>query len=278
MDSLRAAGWKFPERPDAGNGKRDDHGGQSDESSSAPASEKPKTLADPSAEAGAKTKEKPETGDTEGSSQPPEEHGRDKTSPAQSGNSGAEEPGQAKPEDPRQDEGEREDDDRGSGVGQPEIGETGGQDDRDDRPPQDNTDASSTGDKIDSDDSKNLDPPSPSSSEQRPEPEGGKWVDEKPPAEALDKVPDKWGDGSPNKKGVGRRWTDPENRGNGIRIDEGDPNNPQPAQQVDHVVVRVNGKVVGRNGQPLEGSIKENWDQAHVPLSEWLKWDSWKSP
>ncbi|MGI5419036.1 hypothetical protein [Actinomadura luteofluorescens] len=420
MDSLRAAGWKFPERPDAGNGQRDDHEGQSDESSSAaPAGEKPKTLADPSAEAGAKTKEKPETG------------------------------------------------------------ETGGQDDRDDRPPPGNADASSTGDEIEGDNSENLGPPSPQSPEQRPDPrvetaddpapmqstspadssqppaqphsrlqslalaraeqlaaaerhraitqtandggqnatgqqgdasfppssataaqdssgqppnppgakasigdtgdgdppddrhqppspstaeateprmpedglpseqqhqplvsqdsakpgdisqeispqndtdqrdeedektgsspgeqqgglevangngetatgtgdrdsrpesESGKWVDEMPPAEALEKVPDKWGDGSPNKKGVGRRWTDPENRGNGIRIDEGDPNNPQPAQQVDHVVVRVNGKVIGRNGQPLEGSIKENWDQAHVPLSEWLKWDSWKSP
>ncbi|MEV3925496.1 hypothetical protein [Actinomadura coerulea] len=490
MDSLRAAGWKFPERPDAGDGQRDDREDQSDESSSAaPAGEKPKTLADPSAEAGAKTKEKPETGDTEGSSQPPEEHGRDKTSPAQSGNSGAEaeKSVQAKPEDPRQVEGEREDDDRGSAAGQPQTDETGGQDDRDqDPPPQDNADASSTGDRIDGDNSEDFAPPSPQSSEQRPgprvettddpapiqstppadssplpaqphsrlqslalaraeqlaaaernraifqgtqttndggqnatgqqgdasfppysataaqdssgqppklpeatasigdtgdgdppddryqppspsaaeaaeprmpkdrlpseqqdqplasqdsakpgdisqaispqndtdqrdegdektgsspgeqqgvqeeaevangngetatepggrdasrsEPEGGKWIDEKPPAEALEKVPDKWGDGSPNKKGVGRRWTDPENRGNGIRIDEGDPNNPQPAQQVDHVVVRVNGKVIGRNGQPLEGSIKENWDQAHVPLSEWLKWDSWKSP
>ncbi|MGI5206178.1 hypothetical protein ACQEU6_31980 [Spirillospora sp. CA-108201] len=451
MDSLRAAGWKFPERPDAGNGQRDDREDQSDESSSAAsAGEKPKTLAGPSAESGAKDKEKPETGDTEGGSQPLEEQGRDKTDLAQSGNGGAEaeESVQAKPEDPRQVEGEREDDDRGSGAGQPQTDETGGQDDRDeDPPPQDNADASSTGDRIDGDNSEDFDPPSPQSSEQRPdprlettddpapiqstppadssqppaqphsrlqslalaraeqlaaaernraifqdtqasndggqnatgpqgdasfpphsatspqdssgqppkppgakasigdtsdgdppdnrhqppspstaeateprmpedektgsspgeqqgvqeaaevangngetatepggrdasrpEPKGGKWVDEMPPAEALEKVPDKWGDGSPNKKGVGRRWTDPENRGNGIRIDEGDPNNPQPAQQVDHVVVRVNGKVIGRNGQPLEGSIKENWDQAHVPLSEWLKWDSWRSP
>ncbi|MBO2463880.1 WXG100-like domain-containing protein [Actinomadura violacea] len=35
--------------------------------------------------------------------------------------------------------------------------------------------------------------------------EGGEWVDGKPPPEALEKVPDKWGDGSPNKKGVGHR-------------------------------------------------------------------------
>lgn len=108
--------------------------------------------------------------------------------------------------------------------------------------------------------------------------EPGQWVDGKPPSEALEKVPDDWGDGNPNKKGVGHRWSDPENRGNGIRIDQGDPDNPQPAQQVDHVVVRVNGKVIGRDGEPLEGSIKQNWEQAHIPLSEWLTWRSWSSP
>ncbi|GAA2127201.1 WXG100-like domain-containing protein [Actinomadura napierensis] len=109
------------------------------------------------------------------------------------------------------------------------------------------------------------------------EQEGG-WDNGKPPADALEKVPDEWGDGKPNKKGVGYRWTDPQNPGNGIRIDEGDPSNPQPAQRVDHVVVRVGGKVIGRDGQPLEGSIKQNWEQAHIPLSEWLKWGSWRSP
>lgn len=33
----------------------------------------------------------------------------------------------------------------------------------------------------------------PGDSDSRPESESGKWVDEMPPAEALEKVPDKWG-------------------------------------------------------------------------------------
>ncbi|MDL4814170.1 hypothetical protein [Actinomadura opuntiae] len=35
--------------------------------------------------------------------------------------------------------------------------------------------------------------------------EEGGWVDGKPPSEAQEKVPDEWGDGNPNKKGVGHR-------------------------------------------------------------------------
>ncbi|WP_149261922.1 hypothetical protein [Actinomadura sp. K4S16] len=171
MDSLRAAGWKFPERPDVS----DDGKGQTGESSSTDlASEKPKTPADPSAETGAKTKEEPETSEPEGSSQPPEEHDRSKTDPAQSGGAEAENSGQAKPEDPRQDESEREDGDRGSGVGQPETGEVGGQDDRDEGPrPQNNTGPAVVGssdDKTDGDDSEDIDPPTPQSSEQWPGP------------------------------------------------------------------------------------------------------------
>lgn len=50
----------------------------------------------------------------------------------------------------------------------------------------------------------------------------------------------------PNKKGVGTRWFDPFNPGKGVTIDHGIPDSPQLSQQVDHVVVRSGGKVIGR--------------------------------
>jgi hypothetical protein len=74
------------------------------------------------------------------------------------------------------------------------------------------------------------------------------------------------------------RWTDPANKGNGFRIDAGNPANSQVTQQVDHVVVRHNGQVIGRSGQPLSGSIADNAAEAHIPLSEWQAWSNWFSP
>jgi len=47
---------------------------------------------------------------------------------------------------------------------------------------------------------------------------------------------------------------------------------------VDHVVVRKDGKVIGRNGKPIKGSIDEDFDNAHIPLSEYERWKSWCSP
>lgn len=94
-----------------------------------------------------------------------------------------------------------------------------------------------------------------------------------------EQIPEEWGDGEANKKGVGQRWTSPDDpKGTGIRIDQGNPNNSQPTQQVDHVIVRENGKVLGRDGEPLQGSIKENPEQAHIPLKEWKQWQSWNTP
>lgn len=94
-------------------------------------------------------------------------------------------------------------------------------------------------------------------------------------SEGGSRVPGDWGDGLPNSKGEGRRWEDPTNAGNGIRIDQGNPNSPFASQQVDHVVVRVNGEVIGRDGQPINGSIKDNAEMAHIPLSEWMQWSTW---
>ncbi len=100
------------------------------------------------------------------------------------------------------------------------------------------------------------------------------WLDDA----ATAKVPSGWGPGRPNIKGVGTRWTDPANQGNGIRIDQGNPLSTQVSQQVDHVVVRSGGEVIGRDGRPIVGSIKDNYDMAHIPLDEWLTWSSWNSP
>lgn len=42
----------------------------------------------------------------------------------------------------------------------------------------------------------------------------GGWLDDA----ATAKVPSGWGPGAANKEGVGTRWTDPANPGNGVRI------------------------------------------------------------
>ncbi|MEV0366273.1 hypothetical protein [Nocardia fusca] len=101
-----------------------------------------------------------------------------------------------------------------------------------------------------------------------------------PPQEAVDKVPDEWGPGQPNRKKEGERWLDPDNpQGNGVRIDKGDPSSPNPSQRVDHVVVRTDGKVLGPDGQPIPpGESIQQHPEAHIPLSEWLKWRSWNQP
>ena len=41
------------------------------------------------------------------------------------------------------------------------------------------------------------------------------------------------------------------NPGNGIRIDEGIPSSSWPSQQVDHVVVRAGGRILGPDGKPI---------------------------
>ena len=97
------------------------------------------------------------------------------------------------------------------------------------------------------------------------------------PPEARTKVPKEWGAGEPNQKGDGWRWSDPASpKDSGVRIDKGDPYSSQPSQREDHVVVRRGGRIIGRDGNPLpgDGSLKENPELGHIPLSEWLKWPS----
>ncbi|WP_197031666.1 hypothetical protein [Bordetella petrii] len=101
-----------------------------------------------------------------------------------------------------------------------------------------------------------------------------------PSRTAQDKIPKDWGEGLPNRKGAGYRWQDPSNPGNGVRIDQGNPLSTYPTQQVDHVVVRSNGRVLGRDGLPLPGtgSVKANPELSHIPLSEYEKWKTWNTP
>ena len=100
-------------------------------------------------------------------------------------------------------------------------------------------------------------------------------ADWQPSPESKDKVPAEWGEAAENKKAVGVRWTDPSDVGNGVRIDKGDPESKWPSQRVDHVIVRSGGKVLGRDGMPIEGSIKQDAENAHIPQSDWQNWQEW---
>ncbi|MDR5758468.1 RHS repeat-associated core domain-containing protein, partial [Caballeronia sp. LZ035] len=96
------------------------------------------------------------------------------------------------------------------------------------------------------------------------------------PKSVTGKFPEGWVK-SANKKKDGFRWHDPSNKGNGVRIDKGSPGHPLPAQQVDHVIVRSNGRVIGRDGNPIAGSIKNDPVNAHIPLSDYKKWKTWNA-
>ncbi|MFJ7150586.1 hypothetical protein ACIQVT_20660 [Streptomyces sp. NPDC100445] len=98
------------------------------------------------------------------------------------------------------------------------------------------------------------------------------WI----PKSATSKVPDEFGPGKATKKGIGWRWND--GKGNGVRIDQGNLNNSQEYQQVDHVVINSGGRIIGRDGKPIEGDIKSSAYEAHIPLDQWPKWKSWNSP
>jgi RHS repeat-associated protein len=91
------------------------------------------------------------------------------------------------------------------------------------------------------------------------------------------KVPTAWGQPVPNRNAGGIRWTDPQNQGNGVRIDHGVPGSPFPSQQVDHVVVRSAGNILGPDGSAISGALRNN-PQAHIPLVDWLEWTTWNSP
>ena len=89
----------------------------------------------------------------------------------------------------------------------------------------------------------------------------------------LDKVREKlpgWKE-SPNKKGTGSRFQDPNNKGNRVRVDKGNPNHELPSQQQDHVVQQKNGKTVDKDGNPINAPQPSKTPEAHISLVDWLK-------
>ncbi|MGE3726321.1 MAG: hypothetical protein AB7I41_12265 [Candidatus Sericytochromatia bacterium] len=114
--------------------------------------------------------------------------------------------------------------------------------------------------------------PSPSpSNNPSPSPTAPNWI----PEAAIQKIPKEWGAGIPTRKGEGWRWTDPTNKGNIVRIDKGNPLNSQPTQQVDHVIINADGRILGKDGMPINGSIKSDPINTHIPLNDWINWTRW---
>ena len=79
----------------------------------------------------------------------------------------------------------------------------------------------------------------------------------------------------PNSKKTGSRFQDPDNKGNRVRVDKGDPNHDLPRQKVDHVVEQKGGKTIDGSGQEIkptpDAPRPTHTPEAHVPLDEWLK-------
>jgi len=107
---------------------------------------------------------------------------------------------------------------------------------------------------------------------------------------AAEKVPAEWGDGQPNNKfrpdgdgnpklqKEGWRWENPNYQGDGVRVDKGNPESSYPSQREDHVIVRSGGNVLGADGKPIKGGIRDDAENAHIPLKDWLKWGDWNNP
>lgn len=90
-------------------------------------------------------------------------------------------------------------------------------------------------------------------------------------------IPHSWGAGQATNSGIGVRFQDPSNPGNSVRIDMGRPNSPLPSQQVDHVVVNRDGRIIDRSGAPIGGPLSAN-PAAHIPAGDDSGWSSWNRP
>ncbi|QEN88206.1 hypothetical protein FZC33_18695 [Labrys sp. KNU-23] len=117
----------------------------------------------------------------------------------------------------------------------------------------------------------------------QPAPSASTWdgpdkVEAKLPPDWLGRFVSKKMNKDPTKESY--RWWSPEKKGrhNHIRIDKGDPNSKQPSQRVDHVVIQSEGRTIGRDGNPIIGSIRGDAENAHIPLSEWENWRTWNAP
>ena len=83
-------------------------------------------------------------------------------------------------------------------------------------------------------------------------------------ANVTKQVPKNW-EIKTSKNDGGTKFIDPQNsKGNSVRVQRGNPNSPNPAQQKDYVKETRNGKVVDKNGNEVSGKSAES----HIPREE----------
>lgn len=66
-----------------------------------------------------------------------------------------------------------------------------------------------------------------------------------------------------------------------IRIDKADPASQFATQRVDHVMIIADGRILGSKGQVISGedyATSMGKIEAHIPLSDWMKWGQWNRP
>lgn len=81
-------------------------------------------------------------------------------------------------------------------------------------------------------------------------------------------------------KGKGLRWGQKPEK-DYVRIDKGDSKAKYPTGQVDHVHVVSDGKIVSVDGSrliPQQGKKLSELPEAHIPLTDYIKWKSWDMP
>lgn len=80
---------------------------------------------------------------------------------------------------------------------------------------------------------------------------------------------------TPNKKGEGSRFENRDNKGDRVRVDKGDPDHSLPSQRGDHVRIDRDGKVIGRDGKPIQPTQEQpkpsKTEDAHIPWKDWFK-------
>ncbi len=78
-----------------------------------------------------------------------------------------------------------------------------------------------------------------------------------------DGVPEEWVE-KISDKGEGKKYIDPNNKGNDVRIQRGNPESNFPSQRNDYVKWKRNGQWLDKNGNPVLGDSPE----AHIPFEE----------
>ena len=69
-----------------------------------------------------------------------------------------------------------------------------------------------------------------------------------------------------SKKGGGVKYTNPNNPHDSVRVMPGNPNSPNPAQQIPYIKRMKNGSGLDKFGNPVDPSSLE----AHILLSEFI--------